>query len=62
MNKQLLLISLLVFQFLSQGAFAQRTFYVDATRTTNGDGSIGNPWNNLLSGIYGTPQADTSDV
>jgi len=63
MNKQLLLISLfLVFQFLSQGAFAQRTFYVDATKTTNGDGSIGNPWNNLLSGIYGTPQADTSDV
>jgi len=63
MNKQLLLISLfLIFQFFSEGSFAQRTFYVDASKTTNGDGSFANPWNNLLSGIFGAPQADTSDV
>jgi len=61
MSKQTLLLSLSLL-LLCQGSFAQRTFYVDATKTTNGDGSIGNPWNNLLSGIYGTPQPDTSDV
>jgi len=63
MNRQILLLCLcLSLQLLSKGLSAQRTYYVDITKTTNGDGSFSNPWNNLLSGMFGAPQADTSDV
>ncbi|HVU58721.1 MAG TPA: T9SS type A sorting domain-containing protein [Puia sp.] len=62
MNKQTLLLSLSLLLFFSQGSFAQRAFYVDAGKSTNGDGTFANPWNNLLSGIFGSTQTDTSDV
>jgi hypothetical protein len=63
MNKRpLLFILFLAFQLLSQVSFAQKTYYVDASKSTNGDGSVSNPWNNLLSGINGAAQTDTSDV
>lgn len=63
MNRRILLFCLcLSLQLLSKELSAQRTYYVDITRSTNGDGSFSNPWNNLLSGMFGAPQADTSDV
>ncbi len=63
MNRRTLLLCLcLSLQFLSKELSAQRTYYVDITKSTNGDGSFSNPWNNLLSGMFGAPQADTSDV
>ncbi|MHA4809147.1 right-handed parallel beta-helix repeat-containing protein [Flavitalea flava] len=58
-----LLLPLLLFMLLSGStSVAQRAYYVDITKTTNGTGTIGSPWNNVLSAMYGSGQADTSDV
>ncbi|HEX9511724.1 MAG TPA: T9SS type A sorting domain-containing protein [Puia sp.] len=58
----LLLLSFLFLLIFTKESLAQRTYYVDITKTTNGNGSLSSPWNSLLSGMFGTPQADTSDV
>jgi|GEM_PF-950791 len=63
MNQRTLLLCLCLFlQLLGKELSAQRTYYVDITKPTNGDGTFSNPWNNLLSGMFGSGQADTSDV
>src|SRR5579872_6917556 len=46
----------------TKASLAQLTYYVDNTKTTNGDGSLANPWNNLASAIYGPDTSSTSDV
>lgn len=45
----------------SQSTTAQR-YYVDNNKATNGDGSIGNPWNSLASALFGAPAPSTQDV
>ena len=63
MNKRLLRLAIFFCAiFIHQHLSAQRTYYVDITKTSNGDGSLSNPWNNVLSAMYGSGAADTSDV
>src|SRR5882757_732187 len=63
MNRQILLLCLFLFlQLFCKETSAQKTYYVDITKPTNGDGSFSNPWNNILSGIYGSAPSDTSDA
>jgi parallel beta-helix repeat protein len=61
--KTILLSFLLVAGMLgySQQTTAQR-FYVDNNKPTNGDGTINNPWNNLLSAMYATTGPTTEEV
>ena len=42
-------------------SFAQ-TFYVDGTKTVNGDGSAASPWNDFRYAVWATPAATGSDV
>src|SRR5258708_12964356 len=56
------LLSFLFLLSFTKESLAQRPYYVDITKTTNGNGSLSSHWNSLLSGMFGTPQADTSDV
>lgn len=39
-----------------------REYYVDIKATTNGNGTIDSPWNDLSSAIYGWGAFDTTDV
>lgn len=45
----------------SQQATAQ-SYYVDNNKPTNGDGTIGNPWNSLAYAMYATTAPTTQDV
>jgi hypothetical protein len=58
----LLLLSISLLSLFATRSSAQQVYYVDITKTTNGNGTLASPWNNLLSGMFGTPQSDTSDV
>lgn len=45
----------------TQLTFAQ-TYYVDGSKTVNGDGTAASPWNDFRYAVWGTPQATNSDV
>lgn len=42
-------------------SFSQ-TFYVDGSKTVNGDGTAASPWNDFRYAVWGTPSAKNSDV
>lgn len=54
-----------LFSLLLAGSAVQaapREYYVDINSPTQGDGSIGNPWNTLGAAIYWWGNVDTTDV
>lgn len=57
-------LSMLLGILLAAGSLqaAPREYYVDINSPTQGDGSIGNPWNTLTAAIYWWGNVDTTDV